>query len=258
MILFLLKKWFFDCWDNLLWLLIGNLLILIVAAVPIIIPPRLASVAPEPALLVFVLGFLLVMVIVGTLSFFVRDITDYQSVELEKLREYISVSWKQSLAFGGLYLFLMFLIVVGFPVYAGMDNVVGTFAMVFLFWGSLTWLLTSQYYFPIRARLAGRFKIIVRKSFAVFFDNTAFSVFLGFGSFLILLVSVFTAFLMPGFIGILIWVHVAFKLRLKKYDYLEANPGTKPSKIPWAELLQEEKERVGPRTLRNMIFPWKE
>ncbi|MCA1754493.1 MAG: hypothetical protein LC641_07345, partial [Spirochaeta sp.] len=219
MILFLIKKWFFDCWDNLLWLLVGNLLILIAAAVPIIIPPRLATVAPEPALLVFVLGFLFVMVLVGTLSFFIRDITDYQSIEVENLREYIAASWKQSIAFGLLNLFLMFLVVVGFPVYSGMDNLVGTFAMVVLFWGSLTWLLTSQYYFPVRARVAGRFKLIIRKSLAMFFDNTAFSVFLGFGSLLIMLVSVFTAFLMPGFIGMLVWVHVASKLRLKKYDY---------------------------------------
>lgn len=258
MILFLVKKWFFDCWDNLLWLLLGNLVVLIAAALPIIVPPRLAGVAPEPALFLFAAGFVLLMVLVGTISFFTRDITDYQSVDLSLFREYLGSTWKQSAAFAGLYLLLMFLVVVGFPVYAGMDNIVGTAAMVFLFWGSLTWLLTSQFFFPIRARLDVRFKAVIRKSFAVFFDNIAFSVFLGFGSVLILIASVFTAFLMPGFVGLLIWVQVAFKLRLKKYEYLEANPEAKRTRIPWAELLQEEKERVGPRTLKGMIFPWKE
>ena len=48
------------------------------------------------------------------------------------------------------------------------------------------------------------------------------------------------------------------KLRLYKYDYLEENPDAKRNDIPWDALLIDERERVGKRTLRGMIFPWKE
>jgi hypothetical protein len=42
-----------------------------------------------------------------------------------------------------------------------------------------------------------------------------------------------------------------------KYDYLEKNPGDR-RRIPWDALLVEDRERVGKRTLKGMIFPWKE
>ena len=71
-------------------------------------------------------------------------------------------------------------------------------------------------------------------------------------------VSIFTAFLFPGFGGLLVWHQAAMRLRLYKYDYLEENPGANRKKIPWDGLLVEEKEKVGKRTLRGMIFPWKE
>jgi hypothetical protein len=43
-----------------------------------------------------------------------------------------------------------------------------------------------------------------------------------------------------------------------KYDYLEENPRADRKHIPWETLLREERERVGKRTLKGMIFPWKE
>ncbi len=43
-----------------------------------------------------------------------------------------------------------------------------------------------------------------------------------------------------------------------KYDYIEAHPDTDRKHLPWEELLFEEREKVGTRTLKGMIFPWKE
>ena len=38
---------------------------------------------------------------------------------------------------------------------------------------------------------------------------------------------------------------------------LEANPDTDRRHLPWDDILFDEREKVGPRSLRNMIFPWK-
>ena len=65
-------------------------------------------------------------------------------------------------------------------------------------------------------------------------------------------------FLVPGVATILLFYQVAFKLRLYKYDYLETHPNARPKDIPWADLLYTDRERVGPRSLRGMIFPWKD
>jgi hypothetical protein len=54
----------------------------------------------------------------------------------------------------------------------------------------------------------------------------------------------------------------ALRLRLYKYDYLEAHPEIKTAKerriIPWDELIQEDKDALGPRSFKSFIFPWKE
>jgi hypothetical protein len=56
----------------------------------------------------------------------------------------------------------------------------------------------------------------------------------------------------------LIWLQAGFKLRLLKYDYLENDSDANRKRIPWDALLIDERERVGKRSLRGMIFPWKE
>jgi hypothetical protein len=98
----------------------------------------------------------------------------------------------------------------------------------------------------------------LRKCFIVFFDNTFFAVLLGIGSVAILIGSFFTALLIPGLAGLILWHQVGLKLRLYKYDYLEENPEANRKQIPWDALLIDDRDRVGKRTLRGMIFPWKE
>jgi len=94
--------------------------------------------------------------------------------------------------------------------------------------------------------------------FLLLLDNTLFSISLFIGTLIILALSAFTAFLLPGIASILLWLNEALKLRLYKYDYLEEHPDTKKNQIPWDILLIEDREKIGKRTLKGMIFPWKE
>ena len=70
--------------------------------------------------------------------------------------------------------------------------------------------------------------------------------------------SVFTGGILPGLGAVLVWHNVALKLRLYKYDHLEQQPESNRKQIPWDALLVDDRDRVGKRTLRGMIFPWKE
>ncbi len=93
--------------------------------------------------------------------------------------------------------------------------------------------------------------------FYILLDNPGFCIGLLIGTLFVFFVSVFTAFLLPGLTTIMLWHNAALKLRLYKYDYLEEHPDGRRS-IPWDALLVEEREKVGKRTLKGMIFPWKE
>ena len=68
--------------------------------------------------------------------------------------------------------------------------------------------------------------------------------------------------LLPSVSGITLAQVNTLRLRLYKYDYYEAHPELKTPKekryIPWDELLQNDKETLGPRSFKSLIFPWKE
>lgn len=255
---FLVKKAFFDMWDNFLGVILMNLGFILLMTIPILLPAPLAGISVVAALIAQVIGVLLLFVYGGAVSMACRDIANYERPEFKRFFEYLKETWVSSLVVGAIYVGIIVVLWIGVPVYAAMGNLIGLAALVFLFWALVIWLLSSQFYFPIRAQLDTKIGKILKKSFIIFFDNTFFALVVGIGTIAIAVGSVFTALLIPGITGVLLWHQVALKLRLLKYDYLEENPEADRKKIPWDALLIDDRERVGKRTLRGMIFPWKE
>lgn len=258
MLMFMVKKAFFDMWDHFLGVVLMNLGFIVLLTIPLLLPSVLVDLSVYAALASQVIGGLLSFIYAGTISMAARDIANYERPEFRKVVEYFKETWKSSLVHGLIWAAVVLIVVVGFPVYANMGNLLGLGAIIFLFWALVIWTLASQFYFPVRAQLDTKIGKIIRKSFIIFFDNTFFAIITGIGSLLVIAGSVFTALLIPGIAGLLIWHQVGLKLRLLKYDYLEENPDANRRKIPWDALLIDERERVGKRTLRGMIFPWKE
>ncbi|WP_455383651.1 hypothetical protein [Salinispira pacifica] len=258
MLLFMIKKAFFDMWDNFLAIILLNLGFVAVLSVPLLVFNALAPLASPVSIIPLVAGVLLLFVYSGAASMVTRDISDYKSPEFRSFFVYLKDTWAHSLFLGGVYVLHIFVLVIALPFYASIGSLLGLAALVFLFWASVIWMLSSQFFYPIRARLDRKLPKIIRKCFIVFFDNTGFSIFLGIGAAATLAISIFTALLIPGVAGLLLWLNVGFKLRLLKYDYLEANPEANRKQIPWDALLVDEREKVGKRSLRGMIFPWKE
>jgi uncharacterized membrane protein YesL len=255
---FTIKKAFFDFWDHLFLVIILNLGFLLLLAVPLLLPSWLYRFGVVPSAVAFVAGILLLFLYGGTVSFMMKEVAYYRDPGAAEFLAFFKESWPSSLVFGGIVVLHLFILMVAFPVYASMKSILGTMALVLIFWFSVLWFLSSLYYFPLRTQVDSNVKKILKKCFLVFFDNTGFTLFLAVGAALIFVISFFTAFLLPGFTGILLWLQVGFKLRLLKYDYLETHPQSDRKQIPWDILLVEERERVGKRTLKGMIFPWKE
>ena len=89
-------------------------------------------------------------------------------------------------------------------------------------------------------------------------DNMGLTLFLALRTVIDLALTVLTASLVPGLGGISLSRMDTIRLLMKKYDFLEEHPGTRRRDINWEDLLYEENQLIGPRSLKGMIFPWKD
>ena len=261
MIGFLVKKAFFDGWDNLIKLVVMNLVYLVLLALILMLPTAWESMSFAALAAVLLPGFFLVILYTGFLSPFLTGISRYESLSLKEGWDLFKKNLRSVLLFGLINLTVLVLTGLSLPFYMRMGGLLGTAGAGLVFWVLLFWIGSSQFFFPLLCQMGGGTVKNIKKGFLILLDNPGFSLFTLAGTVFITLISVFTAFLIPGISNALLFQHEALKLRLLKYDYLEENqsaPGSGRTVIPWDALLSEDRENVGPRTLKGMIFPWKE
>ena len=254
---FLIKKAFFDTWDNLFRILLLNIGFYAPVAL-LVYAPVISAVLPLTlALQVIALGCFCVYA--GGASAVASAIADYQSPGFALFWDAIVATYRTTLLFAlanGVYFVIL---QIAFRVYAQVEQpVLGMMGQIILLWVTVGWVLAAQFFFPIQSRLEQNPRKMLRKMLLLFFDNTGLMLMLAAGAVAIVAVSLFTGGILPGLGAVLVWHNVALKLRLYKYDYLEQNPDADRKKIPWDALLVDDRDRVGKRTLRGMIFPWKE
>lgn len=91
------------------------------------------------------------------------------------------------------------------------------------------------------------------------FDNPFTTLFIFLYALILLIISIPTLGLIPpGVSGITCLIDTTVHILELKYDYLENNPDADRKKIPWLELTYELNENIGPRSIKGMIFPWKD
>jgi len=257
MVGFFIKKSFFDGWDNLFSLMLMNVVFIAIFGLGAALPSGLEA----PTWLILALGALTLAAGSAWWSVCVHSlnaVADFKAFRIADIRASFKAAAVPGLQIG-LFLALVFLIVTtGLPFYLSFGGFLGVLAAGVIFWCGIVVLLALQYYIPLRSRLGGGFKKNLRKSFLLFLDNPGFSLFLFLYNLATLILSIFTAGLLPGLAGIALASDVALRLRLFKYDWLEANPEANRRKVPWDDLLEEDRELVGKRTFKGMFFPWKD
>ena len=278
MIGFLIRKSFYDLWDNMFKIVIMNLGFIALAAIPIFIPRLISLFIDSQALeiAVIALGILLCSVYLSTAAHTVKSVSDYGSFGFSDFTRNLKRAWPAGLVMG-LFIFLLFIILfIVMPFYLSIESVMGLILGAVVFWTTVFGLLSFQYYFAVCARLINhndsdglqmaRNKPLsgadlikaFRKCMIILLDNSGFSFFLILHNTVVLIISFVLALMFPGPIGLLLYVDEALRLRLLKYDWLEANPDANRRKIPWDALLIEEREKTGTRTFKSFIFPWKD
>ena len=257
MIGFFIKKSFFDGWDHLFTVMLLNLGFIAAAAIGMVLPGAFGL--SDPAAGVFIaVSLAAASVWFSTCIYALKDVSDFGSFRLRDLGAHLKHGLLPGLQVGAFAIACYFILSIGLPFYISLGGIIGALAAGVVFWCSIVLILALQYYIPLRARLGGGLRKNLRKSFIVFFDNPGFSLFLFLYGAVNLALSLCLAFLIPGFAGLALAENVALRLRLFKYDWLEEHPGESRRAIPWDELLEEDRELVGKRTLKGMFFPWKE
>jgi hypothetical protein len=262
MVGFLIKKTFYDLWDNLFRIILLNLGFIASACVPVLLP----GVIPVPALsvAVLVIGILWCCVYLSTAALSLKKVSDYGSFGFGDFFSNLKAGWPGGLCMGAAAIVMWLMVSMIIPFYMGMNSLLGLFLAAVIFWTLVLGVVSLQFFFAIRARLDTKLIKVFKKCFIVFFDNSGFSIFTLLHNTVLLVLSAVFAFLLPGPAGILLFLDEGLRLRLLKYDWLEANPDPEPSqkrsrrRIPWDAILIDEREKPGTRTFRNFIFPWKD
>jgi len=257
MIGFLIKKNFFDMWDNLFRVALLNIGFIASMAIPIFLPTLLDG-APILALLVLFLGIVWCLIYLSAASMCLKSVSDYGGFGFMDFFNNVKIAWPLGLVSGAVVIICYLLVTVVLNFYLSMGSIIGLLLAAVIFWTLVVVVLSFQFLFAVRNRLDTKISKVLKKCFVFFFDNPGFCIFTFLNNMVLLGLSVFLAFLFPGPAGILLFLDEGMRLRLLKYDYLEENPDADRKKIPWDALLIDERERTGSRSLKNFIFPWKD
>ena len=260
MIGFLVKKTFFDLWDNMFRIVLVNLGFIVSLGITVLLP-ELISLTPL-SIAVRIIGIQWCCVYLAATALSVKAISDYGSFGFADFFRNLKAGLPAGMVLGLAALFLFIMARFTIPFYWTMDSIFGWITGGIIVWTLALSLVSFQFFCAIRARLDTKPLKIIKKCFIIFFDNTGFSLFTFLYTVVTLALSLMLALLLPGPAGLLLFLDEALRLRLLKYDWLEENPPAentpKRRVIPWDVLLIEERDRTGTRTFRNFIFPWKE
>jgi hypothetical protein len=249
---FLIQKSFYDLWDNLFKIALVNMGFLALFFAGIL----LLSLFNAPLLLATGIMAPCCCVYLSAASLCLKALSDYGSFGFADFIRSLGAAWPAGLLLGVLCFSGFFLIALAVPFYISLGSFAGLLPGCFLLWTMLAASLALQFYLPIRARLDARPGKIIKKCFLILLDNTFFCILAGAASLAILALSLPLFMLLPGPGGLLLFLDEALRIRLLKYDWLEENPGRR--KIPWDILLEDEREKTGHRSIKGLLFPWKD
>jgi hypothetical protein len=254
---FVVRKTFYDLWDNFLRIALTNLGAIVLAFGAF----QLVAIAPgDGSTLAALAVFALVLVLYMTgVAKSVASISDYS---LYGFRQF----WKNLVSSLPVGFLCWTLLAVGIlttnlviPFYLRRGNLVGFAVAVVLFYVMVLMLLVLLFCPAGMQRLEGGVGKRLQRTLAFVIDNLGFCFLVPIVAVVMLGLSVLLGFLWPGPAGVMLFMDEAMRLRLLKYDWLMANPSSeKRCRVPWRQLLEEEREMTGTRTWRNFIFPWKD
>ena len=260
MILLFLKKTLYDYWDNFIKLILCNIgyiiLMFLNYGAYLLINSFSIDIPVIKEILISIIVCISFFIYSGAVNGFVRDIAYYNDPGIKDFLKHLKNSFTMSILFGILFYIVILVTFFAFIFYNDLNFEFSIAAQIIILCTMFFIINASQYFYPIYYAGETNFLKIIKRTFIFLIDNPLFSISLLLFSTVLILLSLVTFTLIPGFATIPLLFHIGFKLRMYKYKYLEENP-SEDNKIPWTKLLTDENKKVGTRTLRDLLFPWK-
>ena len=271
---FFFKKNFYDGWDNVLFIFVPNLILDVFFLIGGGLFYLGTKVNGTAGIIIWGCTVLLVITAGSILSLAWAEsaakIADYESAEIKPFFTSLKTCIKDGILYGIVLFAVLLVSAAGIifyfrPVSGATLPFIGLMAGSIFFWIMLT-IISALFWYPsLRAIMHNPFKKSIKKCFIILFDNIGSCVVLGIYNFFLLIISIVMVGLAPGLGGIGLSRVNFLRILLKKYDYLEIAEkeaaGKKPvfrNKIPWQELLKEDIEITGSRSIKSFFMPWKE
>lgn len=271
---FFFKKNFYDGWDNVLFIFVPNLILDVFFLIGGGLFYLGTKVNGTAGIIIWGCTVLLVITAGSILSLAWAEsaakIADYESAEIKPFFTSLKTCIKDGILYGIVLFAVLLVSAAGIifyfrPVSGATLPFIGLMAGSVFFWIMLT-IISALFWYPsLRAIMHNPFKKSIKKCFIILFDNIGSCVVLGIYNFFLLIISIVMVGLAPGLGGIGLSRVIFLRILLKKYDYLEIAEkeaaGKKPvfrNKIPWQELLKEDIEITGSRSIKSFFMPWKE
>lgn len=271
---FFFKKNFYDGWDNVLFIFVPNLILDVFFLIGGGLFYLGTKVNGTAGIIIWGCTVLLVITAGSILSLAWAEsaakIADYESAEIKPFFTSLKTCIKDGILYGIVLFAVLLVSAAGIifyfrPVSGATLPFIGLMAGSVFFWIMLT-IISALFWYPsLRAIMHNPFKKSIKKCFIILFDNIGSCVVLGIYNFFLLIISIVMVGFAPGLGGIGLSRVNFLRILLKKYDYLEIAEkeaaGKKPvfrNKIPWQELLKEDIEITGSRSLKSFFMPWKE
>ena len=271
---FFFKKNFYDGWDNVLFIFVPNLILDLFFLIGGGLFYLGTKVNGTAGIIIWGCTVLLVITAGSILSLAWAEsaakIADYESAEIKPFFTSLKTCIKDGILYGIVLFAVLLVSAAGIifyfrPVSGATLPFIGLMAGSVFFWIMLT-IISALFWYPsLRAIMHNPFKKSIKKCFIILFDNIGSCVVLGIYNIFLLIISIVMVGLAPGLGGIGLSRVNFLRILLKKYDYLEIAEkeaaGKKPvfrNKIPWQELLKEDIEITGSRSIKSFFMPWKE
>ena len=259
---FIIKKNFCDGWDNLFSVFIYNIIFLF-SVMGLVLLNSLFLNNMWLSLAGMLFSFVVVSILVFAYSDIAAHIANFEGFSFWDYFKAIPGVLKDATLFGLMNAAVILISCYSIRYYfTEANSLVGIAIGCVIVWILLFYLLGIQWFIPIRGLMHNNFKKCLKKSFLILFDNTGFTIAYTFYNLILAAISVVLIGFFPSMTGILIGNTNALRILLYKYDYLEEHPELKTKKergkIPWNLLIAEDREILGPRTLRSFLFPWKD
>ena len=271
---FFFKKNFYDGWDNVLFIFVPNLILDVFFLIGGGLFYLGTKVNGTAGIIIWGCTVLLVITAGSILSLAWAEsaakIADYESAEIKPFFTSLKTCIKDGILYGIVLFAVLIISAAGIifyfrPVSGATLPFIGLMAGSVFFWIMLT-IISALFWYPsLRAIMHNPFKKSIKKCFIILFDNIGSCVVLGIYNIFLLIISIVMVGLAPGLGGIGLSRVNFLRILLKKHDYLEIAEkeaaGKKPvfrNKIPWQELLKEDIEITGSRSIKSFFMPWKE